>query len=96
MGCILDERRYEEVSDTERWRFRVVLYSDPMDDPTVTAVRQVRDPGGNWHEAEDGSIYRRTFLRSDFNDRHYRNFRKKLARDERYRRRFYDGRLSST
>ena len=94
MGCILDEKRYEKVSDTERWPFRLILYSNPADDPTVTAVRQVREPGGHWTEPTDPNIYQRTFPRSDFNERHYRNFRKKLARDKKYRWRFYDGKLS--
>lgn len=88
MGCIIDEKKREHRRDggnrreNERFVFRLVLYSDPADDPSVTVKRQERTERG-W---ETGDVqWSRTFDRDSFHESHYENFRRKFARNPEYR-----------
>jgi hypothetical protein len=91
MGCIFDEKHREhrrdggERREDERFLFRLVLYSDPADEPTVTVKRQHRTEDG-WQTGEVEWV--RHFDREGFNESHYDNFRRKFARDPEYRNRW--------
>ena len=90
MGCILDEKHYEQTSENERWLFNLVLYSDPADEPTTWVRKQYRDTDGRWTLDREEGVYVRHFDREKFNEHHYRNFRRRFAEDEEYRQQYHD------
>ena len=91
MGCLIDEKTREhrrdggERREDERFLFRLVLYADPADAPSVTVKRQKRTADG-WKTGE--VEWSRTFDRDRFNETHYANFRRKFAREPEYRKRW--------
>ena len=89
MGCIIDEKSYEHEDEEMRWLFRLVLYSDPTDDPSVTVRKQDLTNDG-WKLDQSEGVYRRAFDRGTFNEHHYANFRSKFVRDPEYREQYYD------
>lgn len=93
MGCLIDEKTYEYEDENHRWIFRLILFSDPMDDPSVTIRKQNRVDDG-WVLDEVEGVYHRSFDRGDFNEQHYANFRSKFVRDPEYREQYYEEDLS--
>lgn len=91
MGCIIDEKRHRhrrdggERREDERYLFRLVLYSDPKDDPSVTIKHQRRTEDG-WDTSEVKWV--RHFNRDSFHENHYRNFRDKFDREPDYRKKW--------